>query len=76
VDSLIKQVYTNPIFGAERWLDFGDTFRNRIETFVQQVADGVAPEDINGSGADGLAAQKVLQAAIDSLDSGQVVDVD
>ena len=74
-DNLIKQVYTNPIFGADRWLEFHDTFRNRIQTFVQQVDEGVAPEDINGSGADGLAAQKVLQAAIDSLDSGQVIDV-
>lgn len=74
-DSLIKQVYTNPVFGADRWREFHDTFRNRIETFVQQVAEGVAPEAINGSGADGLAAQKVLQAAIDSLDSGQVAEV-
>ena len=40
--------------------DFTDTFRNRIHTFLEQVTDGVAPEEIDGSGADGLAAQKVL----------------
>lgn len=74
-DSYIKQVYTNPLFGAERYRDFDDTFRDRITRFVSQVAAGTAPEDIDGSGADGLAAQKVLQAAIDSLESGQVVDV-
>jgi len=31
--------------------------------------------EIDGSGAEGLAAQKVLQAAIESLDSGKVVNV-
>ena len=36
---------------------------------------GVEPDEIDGSGADGLAAQKVLQAAIESLDSGTVVQV-
>jgi len=62
---LEKRVFTNPVFGGMR--DFEDTFRNRINTFVQQVADGVDPSQIDGSGADGLAAQKVLDAAIKSL---------
>ncbi len=70
---LEKRVYSNPVFGGHR--DFEDTFRNRIHKFVEQVEAGVAPEDIDGSGAEGLAAQKVLQAAIESLDSGQVVQV-
>lgn len=69
----IKQVYTNPVFGGHR--DFVDTFRNRIHRFVEQVAAGARPEDIDGSGADGLAAQKVLQGAIDSLESGTVVQL-
>ncbi|NLW49742.1 MAG: Gfo/Idh/MocA family oxidoreductase [Candidatus Brocadiaceae bacterium] len=68
-----KTVYTNPVFGGMR--DFTDTFINRIHTFMQQVADGVAPEHIDGSGADGLAAQKVLAAAIESLETGTVVKV-
>ncbi len=67
----IKQVYTNPVFGGHR--DFVDTFRNRIHRFLDQVSEGVAPEDIDGSGADGLAAQKVLQGAIDSLETDSVV---
>lgn len=70
---LTKQVYTNPVFGGYR--DFNDTFRERIHCFLQQVSDGVPPEQIDGSGADGLAAQTVLQAAIESLDSGRVVDL-
>ena len=72
--NLEKTVYTNPVFGGMR--DFEDTFRNRIHRFLEQVAAGVPPEEIDGSGADGLAAQKVLQAAIDSLESGTVVYLD
>ncbi|MCP4164753.1 MAG: Gfo/Idh/MocA family oxidoreductase [Chloroflexi bacterium] len=65
-----KRVYTNPVFGGIR--DFEDTFRNRINTFVQQLVDGVDPGEIDGSGADGLAAQKVLAAAIVSLENETV----
>jgi len=72
--SLEKTVYTNPaLFGGMR--DFEDTFRARIGRFVEQVDEGVAPEDIDGSGADGLAAQKVLAAAIESLENETVVYV-
>jgi predicted dehydrogenase len=72
-DSDVKSVYTNPIFGG--YSGFGDTFKERIHYFLAQVADGVLPEDIDGSGADGLAAQKVLAAAIESLDTGRIMDV-
>lgn len=68
---LEKRVFTNPVFGG--YEGFDDTFTCRINTFVREVANGVAPQDINGSGADGLAAQKVIQAAIDSLISGDVI---
>jgi predicted dehydrogenase len=68
-----KRVYSNPVFGGHR--DFEDTFRNRIHKFLQQVTDGARPEEIDGSGADGLAAQKVLQAAIESLDTEKIVYV-
>lgn len=69
----VKQVYTNPVFGGCR--DFNDTFRERFHCFLQQVHDGVDPEAIDGSGADGLAAQKVIAAAIESLETGRVVDL-
>lgn len=71
--SLEKTVYTNPFFGGMR--DFEDTFRDRIGRFVEQVAAGAKPEDIDGSGADGLAAQKVLAAAIVSLETETVVRI-
>ena len=72
--SLEKTVYTNPfLFGGMR--DFVDTFRDRLACFVQQVEAGCKPEEIDGSGADGLAAQKVLAAAIESLETETVVHV-
>lgn len=72
--NLEKTVYTNPfLFGGMR--DFNDTFRNRIHRFLEQLEEGVSPDQIDGSGADGLAAQKVLQAAIDSLENETVVYV-
>ncbi len=70
---LVKSVYTNPVFGGFR--DFDDTFRDRIHCFLKQVSDGAAPAEIDGSGADGLAAQKVIAAAIESLDTGRIVEV-
>ena len=71
--SLEKTVYTNPVFGGMR--DFEDTFRNRIHKFLEQVSQGVPPDQIDGSGADGLAAQKVLAAAVESIETGNVVTV-
>lgn len=71
--NLEKTVYSNPLFGGMR--DFEDTFRNRIHRFLEQVSQGAKPDEIDGSGADGLAAQKVLAAAIESLETGTVVRV-
>jgi len=69
--NLVKQVYSNPVFGGMG--SFEDTFRNRINRFVEQVGAGVKPDEIDGTGADGLAAQKVLQAAIESLENDKIV---
>jgi predicted dehydrogenase len=71
--NLEKTVYTNPVFGGMR--DFEDTFRNRIHCFLDEVSRGVPPEKIDGSGEDGLAAQRVLAAAIESVETGAVVAV-
>jgi predicted dehydrogenase len=71
--SLEKIVYTNPIFGG--MMGFEDTFKDRIHCFLEQVSARTPPEKIDGSGQDGLAAQKVLAAAIASLESGKVTPV-
>ncbi|MHC5058965.1 MAG: Gfo/Idh/MocA family protein, partial [Planctomycetota bacterium] len=67
----VKRAYSNPVFGGVT--GFEDTFRERIGTFLHQVGEGASPEDIDGSGADGLAAQRVLAAAIESLETEGVV---
>jgi predicted dehydrogenase len=72
-DSWDKTMYTNPVFGGYR--DFGDTFRARLHKFLEQVTEGVGPEDVDGSGADGLAAQRIIHGFIQSLNTGEVVKV-
>ena len=71
--NLEKTVYTNPIFGGMTC--FEETFKNRIHRFLEQVDAGVDPKDIDGSGEEGLAAQKVIAAAIESLDTGTIAYV-
>jgi UDP-N-acetylglucosamine 3-dehydrogenase len=66
-------VVANPIMGG--MASFNDTFKNRIHRFLEQVAEHVPPDRIDGSGAEALAAQEVVEAAIRSHESGQVVDV-
>ncbi len=68
-------VITNTPFGAIKEKVFADTFRNRIYHFVDQVAAGCRPETIEASGADALAAQKVLEAAVESVKNRTVVPV-
>jgi predicted dehydrogenase len=68
-----KRVYSNPVFGGMR--DFEDTFRDRLGRFVQQLNEGARPEQIEASGEDGLQAQKVLAAAIESIQTGKIVAV-
>ncbi len=68
-----KLVYTNPIFGG--FSDFTDTFRDRLGRFVDQLNEGADPAAIDGSGADGLAAQRVLAAAVRSVETGEAVAV-
>ena len=69
-----KRVFTNPGFGGMR--DFDDTFRDRLGRFVEQLNQGAQPNEIDASGEDGLKAQKVLAAAIESVRTGAVVAVE
>jgi predicted dehydrogenase len=70
-DTLEKRVYTNPVFGG--YGGFDDTFRVRLHRFVEQVAEGASPDDIDGSGADALEGLRVIFASVESLQSGAVV---
>lgn len=64
----------NSIFSGIKGFD--DTFRNRIGQFISEIKDGVAPDQIECSGADGLAVQEIIEAAIFSQENdGAVVNV-
>lgn len=71
--SLEKRVYTNPVFGGFK--DFYDTFEDRIHTFVREISQNVKPEDIDGSGRDGLESSRIIHAAIQSIKTNQPVIV-
>lgn len=71
---LEKTVYTDPVFGG--FHSFPNTFKSRIHRFLEQVSDGADPAEIDGSGFEALAAQKVLAAAIKSLETETVVYVE
>ena len=42
-----RRVFVNPIFGGMR--DFEETFLNRQHRFLEQLSEGAAPEEIDGS---------------------------
>src|SRR5262249_28582702 len=54
---------------------FNDPFRNRIHRWLEQITAGIPRDQIDGSGADGLAAQEVIEAAIRSFRNGTVEEV-
>jgi predicted dehydrogenase len=55
--------------------EFAQTFPARIHRYLEQVSQHVPPEQLDGSGADGLAAQEVIEAAIWSHETRSIVDV-
>jgi len=66
-----KTVITNSIFGGLG--SYEDTYRCRLERLLAQLAAGAAPEAIEGSGEEALAAQVAVEAALESLERGDVV---
>lgn len=54
---------------------FPETFGSRITRWIEQNRDGAAPEDIDASGEDALRVQTIIEAAIESWETGQVVTV-
>jgi predicted dehydrogenase len=72
-DSDELAVYEPTMMGGA--LGFDETFKNRIHRFLEQVTERVPRERLDGSGEEALAAQEVVEAAIRSWETGQVVDV-
>jgi predicted dehydrogenase len=54
---------------------FGETFGSRIGRWIEQNLQGVKPEEIEGSGEEALKAQLVIEAAIESWQTGSVVEL-
>ena len=54
---------------------FGDTFQSRIDAWVDDLRNSTPPDRVEGKGADALAAQLVIEAAIDSWETGRVIDL-
>ena len=54
---------------------FQETFRSRIEAWVQDNINQVPPNEVNGSGKEGLAAQEAIEGAIRSFDTNTVVEL-
>jgi predicted dehydrogenase len=55
---------------------FGDTFKSRISFWVKQLVERVPPSRIEASGLEALKAQKVIEAAIKSFQTGEMVNLD
>jgi len=66
-----KNVETLDYLGGMK--SFGETFESRIGVWVEQNLKKVAPQEIDGSGEDALKAQLVIEAAIASWETGQVI---
>ena len=54
---------------------FQETFKSRIEAWVQDNINQVLPAEVNGSGQEGLAAQETIEAAIKSFETDTVVEL-
>jgi myo-inositol 2-dehydrogenase / D-chiro-inositol 1-dehydrogenase len=54
-------------------MGFAETFGSRINRWVEQNLAGARPEEIDGSGEDALKAQLIIEAAIESWETGKVV---
>jgi len=52
-------------------MGFGETFKSRISFWIDQLLVKTPPEEIEASGADALKAQKIIEAAIESSQTGE-----
>lgn len=54
---------------------FGETFGSRIGHWIAQNKAGVAPDQVDASGEDALKVQTIIEAAIESWDTGKVIEL-
>ena len=56
-------------------MKFPETFDSRIGRWVEQNLDSASPDEIDASGEEALKAQRVIEAAITSWETGKVVEL-
>ena len=54
---------------------FGETFQSRIDKWVDQIEAKIPYDQIDGSGEDALKVQKIIEAAITSWNTHELVDL-
>ncbi len=54
---------------------FSETFKSRIDIWIDENLKSLDPKDISASGEDALKGQKVIEACIQSWETGQVVSL-
>ena len=64
------------IHNAGGMTSFAETMPARLHRFLEQVTAKVPADQLEGSGEEGLKAHAVVEAAIRSHETGQVVDVE
>jgi predicted dehydrogenase len=68
-----KDVETYDYLGGMK--HFSETFDSRIGRWIEQNKLGVAPDEIDASGQDALKVQMTIEAAIESWNTGKVIDL-
>jgi predicted dehydrogenase len=53
--------------------NFGETFQSRIDVWIDDLVKKTPPEKVDAKAADALAAQRIIEAAIESWDKGKVI---
>ena len=66
-----KETVTYDYLGG--MMSFGETFHSRINRWIDQNVAGARPDEIDASGKDALKAQRIIEACIESWQTGTVV---
>jgi len=69
--NLMQETYDHP----GNMKSFAETFESRIDAWIEDLRNGVAPEAVDGKAEDALEAQRVIEAAIESWRDGKVVEL-
>lgn len=54
---------------------FNETFKSRISNWIEQLDMDATCDEINGSAEDALRAQRIIEAAIESWESGKIIEL-